>query len=242
MAGNLSCDFPPPPEPIIVPPEVFARTAADYIAQAIHMAAARHDRVSIGLSGGRGPKPVYQELARNNEIPWQRIEVYFADERAVPAASPLSNYRLVNETLGHRFSHRRRAMHRMEADRDDLAQAAAEYESILPAALDLLVLGMGEDGHTASLFPHHPALEEERRRVLGVQGPADPPWRMTITPPVIRSAGATLMLIAGGGKAATVARARSGVYDPNSIPAQLARNGTWILDRPAAAGLSPRSI
>jgi 6-phosphogluconolactonase len=232
----------PPSAPIIVPSEVFARTAADYIAQSIHSAASRGGRISIALSGGRGPRPVYQELARNHRLPWTHVDLYFADERAVPPDSPLSNYRLVSETLGSRFSQGPGAIHRMAAERDDLAQAASEYEVILPAALDLLVLGMGEDGHTASLFPHHPALAEERRRVLGVCGPADPPWRMTITPKVIQAARTTLMLVAGSAKAAAVARARSGVYDPLSCPAQLARAGTWILDSPAAAQLPPGSI
>lgn len=239
MAGNLKGGFPLPSAPIIVPSEVFARTAADYIAQAIHWAAERNDRVSVALSGGRGPGPVYQELARNDAIPWQRLEVYFADERAVPADSPLSNYRLVSEALRPRFPAGSPAIHRMEAERDDLAEAADEYEALLPAALDLLVLGMGEDGHTASLFPHQPAVNEERRRVLGVHGPADPPWRMTITPPVIRAARVTLMLVAGAAKAASVARARGDVYDPMSCPAQLARDGVWILDEPAAAQLPP---
>jgi 6-phosphogluconolactonase len=233
VAGNLT---------IIVPPEVFARTAASYIAQAILGAAGRTDRISIALSGGRGPRPVYQELARNDDIPWNSLEIYFADERAVPADSPQSNYRLVREMLGSRFAGRPGSVHRMEADRDDLAAAAGEYAAILPAALDLLVLGMGEDGHTASLFPQHPALGEEHRKVLDVSGPATPPRRLTITPPVIRAARATLMLVAGAAKAAAVARARDGEYNPVSCPAQLARAGVWILDQPAAALLQPASL
>ena len=240
MAGNLNCDFPLPAAPVIVPSEVFVRTAADYIARAILSAAGQKDRITIALSGGTSPKPVYQELARNHRIPWTHVEIYFADERAVPPVSPLSNYRLVSETLGSRFSQRPGAIHRMEAERGDLAQAAGDYEAILPAPLDLLVLGMGEDGHTASLFPHHPALVEERRRVLGVHGPADPPWRMTITPPVIRAARTTLMLVAGSAKASAVARTR-GAWDPASCPAQLARDGVWILDLAAAAELPSRS-
>jgi 6-phosphogluconolactonase len=180
---------------------------------------------------------VYEELARTPGVPWERIEIFFADERAVAPDDPLSNHRLVRETLGSRFSNRPDAVHRMEAERDDLDAAAAEYDAMLPAALDLLVLGMGEDGHTASLFPGHPALGEERRRVLGVEGPAIPPRRMTITPPVIRAARATLMLVAGRAKAAAVARALAGDYDPVACPAQLARAGVWVLDQPAAAQL-----
>jgi 6-phosphogluconolactonase len=237
MAGNLISDLPPPPAIIIVPTEEYAQVAAGHIAQAVQSVARRQDRISLGLSGGRGPRPVYQELARAAKIPWQRLDLYFADERAVPPESSLSNYRLVSETLGPRFSDRPMAIHRMEADRTDLATAAAEYEAILPVTLDLLILGMGDDGHTASLYPHHPALAEEHRRVLAVQGPADPPWRMTVTPPVIRSARAVVMLVAGAPKAAAVARAHGGVYDPVSCPAQLAREGVWILDHPAAAQL-----
>jgi 6-phosphogluconolactonase len=231
MAGDL----------IIVPSPDFARTAADYIARAISTAAEAGDSVSLALSGGRGPRPVYQELARTPGRQWERVNLYFADERAVAAGDPRSNYRLVSETLGDRFSGRPRAIHRMEAERPDLAQAAADYEALLPVQLDILVLGMGEDGHTASLFPHHPAASEERRRVLGVHGPAEPPWRMTITPPVIRAARATLMLVAGEAKAIAVARAVAGAYDPMACPAQWARDGCWILDQPAAARLGIRS-
>ena len=227
MAGNL----------IVVPSEVFARTAADYIAQSIIRAGQQNNSIAVALSGGRGPLPVYQELARVKDLPWNRLEIFFADERAVAASDPLSNYRLVRETLGVRFSQRPDALHRMEADRGDLDAAAAEYDAMLPAALDLLVLGVGEDGHTASLFPGHSALGEERRRVLAVEGPAIPPWRMTITPPVLRAARSTLVLVAGAAKAAAVARALDGDYDPVSCPAQLARGGVWVLDQPAAARL-----
>lgn len=231
MAGDL----------IVVPAPDFAATAADYIARAIGAAADSGDSVSLAVSGGRGPRQVYQELARTPGLPWDRVTLYFADERAVPPDDPRSNYRLVTETLGARFSARPGSIHRMEAERPDLAQAAAEYESLLPIQLDLLVLGMGEDGHTASLFPHHPATREERRRVLGIEGPAEPAGRMTITPPVIRAARATLMLVSGEAKAAAVARAVTGAYDPVACPAQLARGGCWILDQSAATRLDIRS-
>ena len=165
--------------------------------------------------------------------------MFFADERAVPPDHALSNFRLVQETLGARLAHQPSSLHRMEADRSDLAAAARDYAALLPASLDLLVLGMGEDGHTASLFPHHPVLNEERERVREVYGPATPPWRLTITPPVIRAARTTLMLVAGAPKAAAVARALAGAYQPADCPAQLAHDGLWILDEPAAAQLPP---
>lgn len=227
MAGDL----------IVVSSEVFAATAADYIAEAIRAASSRSGRISVGLSGGKSPAPVYQHLSRSPSLPWSRVEIYFADERAVPPASPESNYRLVNETLVARLTGGVAAVHRMAAERSDRVRAAEEYESALPARLDLLVLGMGEDGHTASLFPHDQAVNEHRRRVLAVEGPHSPHGRLTITPPVIHSARRTLMLVTGANKAAAVVRARRGPLDPLLCPASLARDGGWILDEPAAARL-----
>lgn len=242
MAADLNSGAFRSASPIIVAADNFARQAARSIAEAISRASERHAPVSVALAGGRGPRSVYQELAGAPGLPWERLEVYFTDERAVPATDPESNYRLVSETLGPRFSGRASSIHRMEADRSDLAQAAAEYEASLPAELDVLVLGMGEDGHTASLFPGHPATSEERRRVLGIRGPATPPWRMTITPPVILAAREILMLVAGSAKAAAVARVYRDPYDPVACPAQLARHALWILDEQAASQLPTRSV
>lgn len=220
---------------VLVPSEVFARTAADYIARAVRASARPGRPISVALSGGKSPRPVYEQLARNDTVPWEQVELFFADERAVPSSDHRSNYRLVREALGSRFEGRIGSIHRMEADRPDLEQAAEEYEIQMPARFDLLVLGMGEDGHTASLFPGHPATGEKRRRVLAVTGPVSPPGRITITPPVIREAATTLMLVAGEAKAAAVANALRGPFDPARCPAQLARPGTWILDEPAAS-------
>jgi 6-phosphogluconolactonase len=128
----------------------------------------------------------------------------------------------------------------MEAERPDVEAAAAAYAASLPAELDLLVLGLGEDGRTASLFQGHAANAEERR-VVAVTGPADPPRRMTITPPVIRAARATLMLVAGPAKAGAVARALEGPWDPAACPGQWARPGQWLLDDTAAARLDTRA-
>ena len=225
---------------VVVPTEVFPRTAADYIARIFGAGSRDAPHFSVALSGGRGPRPVYELLARDGAIPWQKIDLFFADERAVPLDDEGSNYRLVMETLGPCFSHRPEAIHRMEADRADLAGAASEYAALLPPALDLLVLGMGEDGHTASLFPGHAAVNE-RRWVVAVHGPATPPWRITITPPVIRAAKAIVMLVSGAAKAPAVARALGDPVDPAQCPAQLAREGTWILDNPAAALLGARA-
>ena len=107
----------------------------------------------------------------------------------------------------------------------------------MPKRLDLILLGMGVDGHTASLFPGSPALDEQKRRVLPVKGSKPPPWRISITPPVIADAGAILVVVSGKAKAPTVARALQGSHNPKELPIQLALGGTWIIDASAAEEL-----
>nr|MBA3317836.1 6-phosphogluconolactonase [Gemmatimonadales bacterium] len=114
------------------------------------------------------------------------------------------------------------------------------YEALLPQRLDLLVLGLGDDGHTASLFPEAAPLAETRRRVLAVRAPRPPVDRLTITPPVIRVARRTIGLVAGANKAAALSRVIDGPYAPVRTPGQLARSGLWIADRAAAARLEVR--
>jgi 6-phosphogluconolactonase len=218
---------------VTVPSEVFVSTARDYIAGAIRKAAEGSRTISVALSGGRSPRPVYRQLAQVAEVPWERVAVYFADERAVAPQHPDSNYLLVKAELLDRIPGAVAAVHRMEAEQPDLHRAAREYEAELPIALDLLVLGLGEDGHTASLFPHHPAVAEARHRVVPVEGPS-PQRRMTITPPVIRAARSIIMLISGTNKAAALALALTKQDDVMECPARLARNGTWIADEQAA--------
>jgi 6-phosphogluconolactonase len=242
MAPDLNCGVPFPCHPTVVSRTLFAEAAARYIADALMAATGPAQLpVFLGLSGGKSPRPVYQLLARIPGIAWRQVVILFADERAVPPDHEGSNYRLVKESLLDRLPQPVLAVHRMEADRSDLARAAAEYEQVLPGRLDVLVLGIGEDGHTASLFPRHPVLAETRRRVLGVQHPGTSQWRITITPPVIEAARARVMLAAGEAKAEAVARACQGVYDPTECPAQLAREGTWIVDQLAASRLRPFS-
>jgi 6-phosphogluconolactonase len=180
---------------------------------------------------------VYQALAARDDVPWQQVHVYFGDERAVPPDDPESNFGMARETLLARVPVPETQIHRMHAEASDVEAAARTYEELLPARFDLVLLGIGEDGHTASLFPGSSAVTEQTRRVLFVTGPKPPPRRLTITPPVIAAARATLVLAAGAAKAEAVARALEGADDVIACPAQLARAGYWMLDRAAAAEL-----
>jgi len=198
-------------------------------------------RCSIALSGGSTPGPVYEELGNSDLaelIPWTQLDIYFADERAVPLDHPESNYRLVKDTLLRAHPEAFGQMFRMPADAPDRDQAAKRYARRLPDPLDVLVLGLGPDGHTASLFPGSPALDETEQRVVAVTAPKPPTERMTITPVVIRKARAIIMIAAGAEKAAAVARALNGVEDPKTTPGQLARRGIWIVDQAAAGPLA----
>jgi 6-phosphogluconolactonase len=171
-------------------------------------------------------------------VPWGAVDWFFGDERAVPFDHPDSNYRLAAETL---FAGRPEALARawrMPADAADAATAARSYGQLLPDPLDVMVLGMGEDGHTASLFPGSPALDESLERVVPVTGPKAPLRRMTITPRVIEGARDVLVLMAGAGKAAMLARALEGPLDVRSVPVQLARDRIFIVDAAAATALA----
>lgn len=215
-----------------------ARVAAEWLAEQLRQCAAGRARCALVLSGGSTPRPAYEKLAAQRALPWDALEVYFGDERAVPPTDPASNYRMAREALLDRVALPPARVHRMEADASDLEAAAARYEALLPDAPDVLVLGMGQDGHTASLFPGSPALEERTRKVVSARAPVPPVKRLTITPPVIAAARRVAVIVAGAAKAPVVARVLRGPWRPEELPAQLARHGTWILDRAAASALA----
>lgn len=231
-------DVGPHPDHIVIAESAdFATTAAAAIARLLTDAIAEREVAHVALAGGSTPRPVYEHLAQREDVSWAKLQVYFGDERAVSPDDPASNYKMAHETLLRHVPIRPGQVHRMEAERENLEAAAADYARLLPKRLDLVLLGIGEDGHTASLFPGSAALAEKRRMVLPVDGPKPPTKRLTITPEVITNARATLVMAAGRGKAAAVARALEGPYDAAACPAQLARGGVWILDLLAAARL-----
>jgi 6-phosphogluconolactonase len=226
----------------VVPSADLARAVAGWIAARTVASIAEGGFCALALSGGRTPRPVYEALATpplNATIDWACVDVYFADERAVPPDDPDSNYRMAFHALLGSVALLPGRIHRMPAERLDRDAAAWEYERLLPPRLDVLVLGMGADGHTASLFPGSAALAERERRVVPVTAPAPPTRRMTITPPVIAAARHVAVVVAGADKAAMVSRALAAGADPAEVPAHLAAGAQWFLDETAATLLAP---
>ncbi len=213
------------------------------------------------LSGGTTPHGLYQSLvssATTGEVPWECVELFFGDERDVPQDHTDSNYRMVQRTMLDHVPIDPRRVHPMPADRVQLESAAAEYEqlirSVVPAGddgiarFDLILLGMGHEGHVASLFPRTPAVDEQEKLVVAHHVSTLGRWRMTFTFPLINAARNVLMLVTGEDKAQAVADILSN--DParsELLPAAriAPRNGTLIMVLDAAAarlsGLRPGS-
>jgi len=194
----------------------------------------------IALSGGDTPVGLYRRLGSapwHERLDWTRTVILFADERAVPRGSPERNDRLVTEALFGPAATGPERVRSMRAEADDLDAAALEYEREVETPIDLLLLGVGGDGHIASLFPGGAALDDGGRRVAVVRNSPKPPAaRLTLTPRAIDEARAACVLVAGEAKAAAVARALSGRVTPAECPAALVAARDWYIDRAAAAG------
>lgn len=203
-------------------------------------------RCTIALAGGSTPRRLYELMASDEyrgALPWEEIEWFWSDERCVPPTDPRSNFRMADEAMLARVGVAPGQVHRMQGEltpaRAALAYEALVRERVADQVLDLVLLGVGEDGHTASLFPGHPALEERERLVLAVQGAPtrEVPERLTMTFPLINRARSVLVLAAGASKRAVVQAVRT---DPRSAAerfpvARLRPAGhlTWIVDQAA---------
>jgi 6-phosphogluconolactonase len=221
---------------------------ADRIASAARSAIADHGTFSLGLSGGSTPEPVYRRLAEEpygSAIDWGKVKIFFGDERCVPADSTQSNYRMARETILSKVPIAEGNVFRMRGEIDP-NDAAIEYGRLLKAqfgdgGVDMILLGMGDDGHTASLFPETEALNESKHRCVANFVPKMNTWRITMTAPFINRADAVVFLVSGGGKASRVAEVLKGPREPRRLPSQLIHpvNGrlTWLLDSAAAAGI-----
>ncbi|HEY0969343.1 MAG TPA: 6-phosphogluconolactonase [Gemmatimonadales bacterium] len=233
----------PYPERLVIEPaDLLAASAGEWILRGLANAMRERVRASLGLSGGHTPRATYEWLAEHGgRVPWDRVEVFFADERCVPPDDPESNYRLVRETLLDRASIPPENVHRMACEEGDRDAAARRYAALVPEHFDVLLLGMGADGHTASLFPGARELDEQTKDVLPSTSPEAPHERLTITPRVIAAARDVAVLVTGEAKAEMVRRALEGDYRPRELPIQLALAATWFLDREAASMLSSRA-
>jgi 6-phosphogluconolactonase len=204
--------------------EEVAAAAAGEIAAAIGSGAAR----TVVLAGGSTPKRAYELLAEIPDVAWGRVTILFGDERCVPANHAESNYRMAREALLDRVAPA--TVHRMPAELgpDEGAELYSPVVAAL-APLDFVLLGVGEDGHTASLFPGHPALHA-KGWALGIHdSPKPPPERVTLTLPVLRAARRVLILATGAGKADAVAKAKRG-----EVPSGMIAGARWLIDREAA--------
>jgi 6-phosphogluconolactonase len=227
-----------------------AGSAADWILGAAAESIRVSGRFTVALAGGGTPRRTYQALAatpRRERADWERWEIFFGDERAAPPDAPASNYRLARETLLDQVPIPAARIHRMPAERPDFDAACLEYSSMLAAAcppfgeggiprLDCILLGVGENGHTASLFPGDPALEVRDRWVVGARADYPPYERMTLSYPVLNAAARVAFLVAGTAKqdalrAVVVGTAPAAGVRP--VDGEL----RWFLDAEAAAGL-----
>jgi len=234
----------------VADPEQVARCAADAIAEALRSAVAQRGVFTIALAGGDTPRRSYEQLAARRELDWARVEFFFGDERPVPPDHPDSNFAMAEAALLRPLQIDPRQVHRIEAERSDLDDAARDYEEQLmkrcaardgaAPVLDLVLLGMGPDGHTASLFPHTAALSETQRWVVANQVPQLATRRVTITFALIERARAVVVLVTGAGKAQTLAAVLEGPLDVLRLPSQRLRelpNATWIIDTAVASRL-----
>ncbi|MBI3736830.1 6-phosphogluconolactonase [Candidatus Sumerlaeota bacterium] len=225
---------------IVTDPSEFAKTAASHICKSANAMAATQGIVSVALAGGLTPREVYAAIGNWDQspgFPWETANFYFSDERCVRPDDSESNYKMACETLFVGRAESQKSVHRMPAERADREQAALDYESCLPRSLDLILLGIGSDGHIASLFPRSDALQERTRHVVVSCGPNPPRWRLTLTPAALRNAKNVLIMAKSSKKAWAVHEALEGTDDPTEIPARCARPAIWILDREAAGML-----
>jgi len=219
--------------------------AARFVAAAGDAMASRGQFI-VALSGGSTPRGTYLRLGAEalvSKVMWSRVQVLWGDERCVPPDHVESNYRMARETLLDRVPVPAANVHRIHGE-DDPATAAAAYEATLRALarIDLVLLGLGEDGHTASLFPGSAAVHEQTRWVMAARAAAASMWRITLTPAVINAAAQVLFLVSGGAKADILRRVLEGPRRPQELPAQAIApsNGRvrWYVDAAAAADLT----
>jgi 6-phosphogluconolactonase len=240
-------------------PDSVAEAAAELFQTAAERAIEARGVFSVALSGGSTPRGLYSRLASQPyglALPWDDIHIFWVDERSVPPEHPESNYRLAFQYLLARMPVPLENIHRIKAELGTQA-AANDYEDVvrgffhLPAeaseggelgTFDLVYLGMGEDGHTASLFPGTPALQEKKRWVAANHVERLDSWRITLTAPAINQARQVVFLVTGDTKRMRVREVLQGPNQPDELPAQLIQPAIgeliWLVDDQAGSFLS----
>ena len=225
--------------------EALSIAACEAAVHLIDDALSRQERCSLVLSGGHTPRRFYTLLASRfgERRQWQRIHVFWGDERYVPHTDPLSNYRMAKETLLDHVPCPAENVHPMPTHFGDPGLAAREYELTLRRSFDgewprfdLVLLGLGDDGHTASLFPGSPALEERTRWAVATEAPKPPHARLTLTLPVFNAAANAYFLVEGASKQLALRHILSGLHAHHPAADIELRNGAvvWWVDRAAA--------
>ena len=238
----------PPDLHVYEDPEAVARAVARRFVELAREAVESHGRFAVALAGGSTPKRVYELLATeefSGQVRWERVHLFFGDERAVPPEHPESNFRMARSALLSRVPIPSDNVRRMRGE-GDAEDAALAYEGELRAffadapwpRFDLVLLGIGDDGHTASLFPHTPALRELTRWAVANPVEKLKTVRLTLTAPAINHAAHVLFIVTGAAKRERLQEVIAGPPDPERLPAQLIRpvRGTleWFLDRAAS--------
>lgn len=227
------------------------RGAAEEITKSAEEAIAARGRFTIALSGGNTPKPVYRLLAQEPRIDWHRVHVFWGDDRHVPPDHPESNFGMAMDTLLSKVPIPLDNVHRMRTEKPDAERVADEYAWTLRSAFDLgdlgggewprfdlVLMGLGADGHTASLFPGSEAVRERSRLAIAPWVSALGTFRITLTAPVFNHAALALFLVSGEEKAEALRAVLEGDFQPDRFPAQIVRPEEgkllWLVDRAAA--------
>jgi 6-phosphogluconolactonase len=236
-----------------------ARAAARIFVECAREAVKARGRFTVALAGGSTPRDLYRSLADDQALReavwWPAVHVFWGDERHVPPTDDDSNFRMAHEALVGRVPIPDRQVHRILAEGPDAETVAREYEDTIRAVFglaggewplfDLILLGMGEDGHTASLFPGSPAVHETGRLVVAPFVEKLAAWRISMTPPVFAHAREIAVLVAGAEKAQTLREVLESPLVPDRYPTQALRGSTgvvtWLVDAPAASALGGTS-
>ena len=239
--------------------EIARRAAADVVRIAGDAVAAR-GAFSIALSGGSTPKVLYALLAEHpslrNSLPWDKMKVFFGDERHVAPGHADSNFQMATDAMLSKVPLRPDQVHRIKGEYPDTAQAAAEYEEVIRREFgfeagafprfDLILLGMGSEGHTLSLFPGTKALNETQRIVTSNWVGKLCADRVTLTAPAANNAANVIFMITGADKACALKSVLEGPHEPDQLPAQMIQptngNVSWLVDEAAGSMLSKRIL